>query len=249
MAKTSAKKTKSSAKKGATKTKRVEAGALRRAAAAVQPAISPALMKRYEGLLREMRASRRDEARGWDAYWETVGTILDERLYLLSPEGTAEGWCAAQTGESYRTCLRNARIARYCSPTDEATYTAEKLEAALQWIEAKLGGLPPRGGLKVKLDELRVPIARDGKTMELGLADATAKEILSALRGRPAGAKAKPSPVERAFEKAMRGEKPLQDTRVRVHDGRVTIVGVPLSHWTAFLRVARTVDWKSALPD
>jgi hypothetical protein len=215
--------------------------------AGVMTAVDPAKKKRYDALVAEIAASDLDEMRGWDRKYEAVGTIIDERLYLLSDHGTAKQWVEAVLGEGYRQAMRNIRVARYCSPEDEHTYTPTKLDAAITYLEARTHG-PVKGRLPVKLASLHIPVTRNGHERSVPLDDATVPEILAAAKGATSTGKkpARRSPAEHAFAANIASDKRFKAVTVRVADGSVTFGRIPLGDLSAFLSLVRAVDWQAA---
>lgn len=210
--------------------------------------VDPALRKAYDRLLKEIDAADRDAARGWDRKYEAAGEVLDKKLFLLSPYGTAEKWCqAVLQGDTYRTALRNVRVARYCSPEDEHKYGTAKLDAVLTYLDTKTHGLKA-GSLKVDLEKLRIPVVEKKTVRRLRIKEASVKQILAAARGESAGKKLSRSPLEEVFVKPFAKDRDLKAVSVRVSDGTVHFGGVPLSALARFARIVREAKWEEALP-
>ena len=210
----------------------------------------PARQRRYDELAKAMRGARLGEARGFDAYWESVGEVIDAQLYIEGGYSTADAWMKAVVHEPKRTALRNVRVARYASPDEESRWGVTKLDAALSFIEAKLGA-PIAGKLPIKLDALRIPVERDGKKGTRGLDDVDAAEIAVAtkrLRRVDGTERARRSPIEPAYVDAIQKVAGLRGMSVRFHDGRISFGNVPMSQLEPFKKILREVDWESALP-
>jgi hypothetical protein len=195
----------------------------------VKVAVDTARKKRFDVLLAAMNTSRRDEAGGFDAYWEAVGDILGSELYVAGGHATAAAFVRAVVKVPLRSALRNVRVARHASPAEEARYGTAVLDAALAYIEAKAGG-PIEGKLPVAFDKLRVPVARGEGTGSILLAEATVDQVRAATRALLGGGKrasASTSPVEQAIGRAFRGTKALHGITVRVRGGRVQLGAFP----------------------
>jgi len=208
-------------------------------------------LSRYRELLEAMTLHGVHESRSWDAYWEAVDEVLEGRLYLLSPntkEHKAEQWCVAHTKLSLDACRRYSLVARFCSPDDEMKYGIAKLHAVLRYIDKKVGGLPERGGLKLKLKALRFPVLRGKKTTQLGIQEATMEEILALANDRKPGKLARPSQLSKAFQNAFEKERGFEDSDFVVRDGMLHMRNIPLTHIAQFTKLIRTVDWKAARP-
>ena len=108
-----------------------------------------------------------------------------------------------------------------------------------------------KGSLKLKLDDVRVPIEREGKTRRLPLAEVEPGELLRAARaeaGEDAKARARRSPIEQAFAGAIHADERLADVTVRVSDNSLTLGRIPLTHLDLALKILRGVDWEAELP-
>lgn len=206
---------------------------------------------RYAELLQAMTMHGVHESRSWDAYWEAVDEVLEGKLFLLSPnreEHMATNWCLAHTKQTLDVCRRNALVARFCSPDDELQYGTAKLFAVLRYIDKKVAPLPEKGGLKLRLDALRIPIVRDGKKLSLAIDAATIDEINALANDRTDASRTKASPTTLAFQRAFKGVRGFEDSDFVVRDGQLTVRNIPLSHLEAFAKLVRGVDWESSLP-
>lgn len=207
--------------------------------------VDPAALEAYETLLAELEDAEGDAMRGWDRKYEAAGEILDKKLFLLSPHGTADKWCRAMLGgEPLRSVQRNARVARYCSPDEEKKYGPAKLDAVLTYLDAQTHGLKT-GPLKVDLAALRVPVVVDGKKAKLPIEKASVKQILAASRGEEAGAKQARTPLEKGFASAFAGDADLEGVSIRIADNRASFGRVPLTALARFAKAIREVDWEA----
>jgi hypothetical protein len=207
--------------------------------------VDPAALKTYEDLVAELKDADSDAMHGWDRKYEAAGEILDKKLFLLSPHGTADKWCRAMLGgEPLRSVQRNARVAKYCSPNEETKYGTAKLDAVLTYLDAQTHGFKS-GPLKVDLAALRIPAVVDKKKTKLSIEEATIKQILAAARGEEAGAKQARTPLEQGFASALAGDADLKEVSIRITDGRVSFGRVPLTALLRFVKAVREVDWEA----
>ena len=102
--------------------------------------VDAARKKELDCLLAIMYSGVREEALGFNAYWEAVGTIFDRELFADGGYDSPHAFIAAIVKEPRRTALRMTRVARYASPAEEAKCGTSILDAALSYIEAKTGG-------------------------------------------------------------------------------------------------------------
>lgn len=208
--------------------------------------VDPAAKKAYAELLAEIQDADHDAMRGWDRKYEAAGEVLDKRLFLLSPFGTAAKWCDAVLKEPYRTVTRNVRVARFCSPDDEHRYGTTKLDALLRYLEAQTHGL--KTSVKVDLAQLRIPVREGQTTKHILFADASVQQLAVAAKGEQAGTRTRRTPLEAAFAQPMAADADLRAVSVRVSDGRVHFGGIPLTAVARFSKLLAGVDWESALP-
>lgn len=213
--------------------------------AKVEVTVDRALARRWKALSAEMVAAKRRESGGFDAYWETVGEILDHDppLYLAGGCATAREFLAKHVGESERTARRMVRVARVASPNDESRYGVSKLDAALTLLEAQ-GVELGRGRLPVDFARVRVDVKRDGKAERVALADATVEEVRTAARALQRKARKvapKASPVVRAIGSALAKVPALRAVSVHHAHETVTVKGIPTGAWKDFVKALRVV--------
>ena len=192
--------------------------------------VDPKRRARYQKLLAELYTSKRNEASGFDHYWEAVGEILDGELYVDGGYDTADAFIAAEVKEPRRTALRNVRVAKYASPAEEATFGNAIIDAAISFIEAKTGG-PVEGKLPIKLDALRIPVETKGHTTRVSLKDATLQQINAATRAltrKKGTARPHPSPSHAAIVRAFADVKSLAGITVHVSNGMLRLGAIPL---------------------
>jgi hypothetical protein len=107
-----------------------------------------------------------------------------------------------------------------------------KLDAALGYIEAKLGKPLAHPPLPVSLDRLRIPTAEGGtKSLE----SATVAEIAAATGKLTSASRKKPkTPARAALEKALEAISSLAGVRVSESQGAVSFGAVPLAALARF---------------
>jgi hypothetical protein len=192
--------------------------------------LDPAQKKAYELLVAKMAASARDEARGFDDYWESVAEVLDRELYIVGGFAKADDFLEREVNEPRRTAYRNIRIARYATPADVETHGPTLLDAALTHIEALTGG-PVKAKLPIRFDKMRFTVERDGEKGTVGLADVTVEEVTRAtklLRSKGKG-RARPSPNEEIIARALRAIPSLATITISVSAGELRLGGIPLA--------------------
>jgi hypothetical protein len=97
------------------------------------------------------------------------------------------------------------RVAKFASPIEEERYGTTKLDAALAYIEAKLGAPLVHPPLPIALDRLRIPVKHGAGvgSRSCTLEEARVEDIVAATRGLRTQ-KAKPtSSVERAIKERL----------------------------------------------
>ncbi len=205
----------------------------KRAARPVEVRVDAALKKAWARELSELRRRSAEGMRSFDAKYESVGHIIhhDPPLYLAGGVARLSDFVATYLpGETVRSVERNVRIAEYASPVEEERYGTSKIDAALDFLEAK-NGRPIHGRLPVDFAKLRVP-AQDGT---VAFEEASVAVLRDAKRKLDKGGRtAKPSPVVTELRKRI----PAEAKEITVHyaDGRITIGRIPARLFKAVLR-------------
>jgi|LNFM01.1.fsa_nt_gb hypothetical protein len=189
-----------------------------------------------------MEVAEYDELRGWDRRWEAIGTVLYKNLFVLDDEApTAQSWVEKHTSETYRTAIRNTRVALVASPEEERRYKTSKIDLAIT-IElkkqlkaaeqAKVAFDPRAAAEKIALSKLRYSVKRGGKEVEVDLAKITPDELRALATGKPVGAKkpSKPSAPKsdegRKVSSAIAKNKNLSGITVAERDRQLSFEGV-----------------------
>lgn len=193
------------------------------------------LKKAYDTLVAVIADASRHEKLDFDRRWEAAGAIVehDPPLYVVGGHRNQEEFFRAVMKEEPRTARRYVRVAKFASPTEEERYGVQILDAALGFIEAKLGHPLEHPPLPIAFDKLRVPVSDGTKP----LADATLVEINAATSKLTKGAHRKPkTPARAALEKSLGAIDSLAKVRVAERSGLVSFDGVPLAALTRFAR-------------
>jgi hypothetical protein len=179
-----------------------------------------------EQFARLERASR-EGAGAFDERYESAAAILEHNppLYLAGGCATFRAFCEEYMHEDERSVRRNIRVAKYATPAQEQRHGTSKIDAALNYIEAKLGH-PVEGALPVDLDRLKF----DDGDARVSFADATTQQIQAATRAlhRKGAKKKSASPVMTAFAKVLSGKK-LATISVRVSGDHVSLGHIPIA--------------------
>ena len=171
----------------------------------VQTLINPALKKRWDAVSKLISDANREEAADFDRKWEAVADVLfaDPPLYLAGGYSTDKDFFERFLRVDRFTGLRRARVARYASPRDIEAFGDTKIDAVLDYLEAKSG--PLKDKLPVDLGALQLPVVKDGKNSRLNLKDATREQIRAATRAlkQKTSGEAKASPRGAAVLQAL----------------------------------------------
>ncbi|HEX7601682.1 MAG TPA: hypothetical protein VF316_08760 [Polyangiaceae bacterium] len=210
-----------------------------KSAAAIRVPVDASLKARYDTLRAQIDTAKAKESRDWDAIWEAAGAIVEHEppLYVVGGYKTAPEFFSEVLGENARNAYRNVRVAKFASPAEETKYGVSKLDAALAYLEAKLGAPLAHPPLPVAFDRLRI-----GKNRVL-LENARREEILAATAELSKSAKKPTSSDERAAVASFAKHPALKSIRVRVRAGLVTFTGVPAASMAAFQKALGTIDW------
>lgn len=179
-----------------------------------------ALAKELE---RELAVIAEADARGaaaWDRKYEAVGRILAQQAWRAGAWRSVEDFCQRVLHETRSLTYRSVRVARFATPADEAHFGVSKLDAALDWLEARVGHALGGDALPVRFEKLRVPVKRGDATHRVGLEELTVKELQAATRAlRHGGDGAAPKAPEATKLLSTLSGAALPEVQVRYHDG------------------------------
>ena len=205
--------------------------------------VDASLKKKYDELISHVEAAKREGASAFDTLWETVGAIVEHEppLYVIGGFKNDTEFFREVLGEKRRNAYRFIRVAKFASPHEEDRYTVTRLDAALGYIQAKLGAplLPPP--LPVAFDRLRIPVEQDGKSVSVPLEDARVEDVLAATRALSRTAHKPKNPAEHALRSAIAKDAALKDVRLHVRGGAVSFTAVPLSALAKFVSLLAKV--------
>lgn len=204
----------------------------------VRVPVDATLKRRFDALQAVILAAKARGASAFDELWEAVAEVIDHDppLYFVGAFKDAPEYFREVLGENQRNARRYMRVARYASPKDEQRYGVTKLDAALAFIEAKLGAPLAAPPLPVALDRLRIPIV-EGKTKRtVRLDQATEEQVRAAVRALTKGPPGPKSAAQSALSTSLGRVKSLAEVRVRVKSGRATFTNVPLAALDQFAR-------------
>lgn len=222
---------KKSAKKAPTKRPAAKPTAPRAEAKpeAVTPRADPTRKSRYKALAKQIADAQNSSARQFDALYEAIGEVIEHELFLDGGFRSVNDYITEVIKEPRRTVLRNVRVAKYATSAEEAQYGVAKLDAALAYIEAKMGGAA-KGTLRVRFDSLKIPVSGAGDERSVSLEEASVAQIQAATKAlatEPAHNDRR-SPSERAVARALAKFDSLEDVTVRVSDNQVRLGAVAL---------------------
>jgi hypothetical protein len=203
----------------------------------VELRVDASLKKAWRSAHSAVSAASREGMHAFDRKYEAVGEIInhDPPLYLAGGVATVGAFVAKYLpGEDVRSVLRNVRVAQYGSPDEENKYGTSKIDAAIDYLEAK-NGAPAHGRIPVDFAKLRIPVRGNAHAKSVLFADATVQQIHDATRALGAPSKkSKPSPVVVAIQKLV----PKQAKQMTVHfaGGYVSLSRIPVEDFATVLR-------------
>jgi hypothetical protein len=206
------------------------------ATVAVARQATSAMKKRFEATIAKMSAASKQEARGWDAYFELVGEVLREKLWIAGGFDSASQWLESIADEPMRSLRRNVRVAESSSPEEQEKYSRSKITLALALLDAKDAAAAKKRGepwrpsdepRSVDWAKLRFDVVRNGKKHKLSLVEITAPELqalIDTINEKPGAAGAKPTETEQALRAALDASG-LEDVTIAQRDHRYTVTG------------------------
>jgi len=230
-------------KQAASKQAASKQAASKQAAKSAKPAsreidikIDRALAQAWKKLSAVLKSANVEGMHAWDRKYEAVGEIMGHEppLYLAGGVSTAGDFIAQYLpGEQLRSVLRNVRVAQYASPDEEVKYGTSKIDAVVDYLEAK-HGKPTKGRIPVDFDKLRI----DEKKGWVAFTAATVDQIRAATRRLAAEAgtakPAKRSPIVLAITKNL--PTAARDVTVHYAGGRVSLGRIPVEQFASVLR-------------
>jgi hypothetical protein len=201
--------------------------------------VDATLEKQWDAFRKIIEESSRAEKLDFDRRWEAAGAILDHDppLYVVGGYKNADEFFREYMKEEPRTARRYVRVAKFASTREEETYGLQRLDAALGFIEAKLGKPLAHPPLPIALDKLRIPVG-DGTKL---VGRASVAEITAATSKLTSSSRKKPKSAARtALEKALAAVASLANVHVSERNGTVTFEGVPLAALGKFGRAIAT---------
>ncbi len=196
---------------------------------AVTTLIDPALKRRWLEASKAITDVTHEEARDFDRKWEAVADIVfaDPPLYLAGGFSTDRDFFEKFLHVDRSTGLRKARVARFASPQDIEHFGDTKIDALLDFLEAKAGG-PLSGHLPIAIDRVRIPVLVNGKQQTVTITTATREQIRGATRGlqTKSTSHAKASPRGSALQQAI-ADAGLRQITLGIHRGTFDLRGIP----------------------
>ncbi len=198
----------------------------------VKVPIDRALRSAWQAQLGRLEGASHEGAGAFDERYESAAAILEHNppLYLAGGCATFRDFCQKFMHEDERSVRRNMRVAKYATPSHEERFGVSKIDAALNFIDAKLGH-PVIGKLPVDFTALKFDVGTGSDKRRIGFDEATTQQIQEAARAlaRKSGSTRKTSsPVVLAFAKVLSG-KTLGGVSVRVSGEHVFLGRVPIA--------------------
>lgn len=186
------------------------------------------LKKAYDTLVTVIAAASRQEAVDFDQRWEAAAAIVDHDppLYVMGGYKNADAFYREVMHEEPRVARRCTRVAKYASPEEEQRHGVSKLDAALGFIESKLGRALVHPPLPVAFERLRIPVGKTTKRLE----EATVAEINAATSKLTASWRKRPQTLaQSSLAASLARVESLRSVTVHERRGLVTFQNVPLA--------------------
>lgn len=209
------------------------------AAKDVATKVDPKLKRLWDETLAAIVAAKGAGAGAFDELWEAVGRVLahEPPLYVLGGYASPAEFFREELHEEARTARRYVRVARFATPKEEETYGIAVLDAALGYLEAKVGHTLD-GALPVAFDRLKIPVTEGKATRHVPLARATVAQINAATRAlsKPSAQRGPRSALRDAMIAAMKSSPILDGVRVHEANGILSFTHVPAGGLGPFAR-------------
>ncbi len=197
---------------------------------------SAAMKKQFDDVTAKMTAASRQESRGWDAYFELMGTMLRDKLWIAGGFDSAAQWLESVSDEPIRSLRRNVRVAESSSPEEQEKYKRSKITLALALFDARDAKAAKQRGEEWKTSDeprsvdwnkLTFEVVRDGKKRKLSLDEVTAPELqalIDSLHKAPNDNAHKATETEGALRETL-DARGLGEVSVAQRDHRYTLSG------------------------
>ncbi len=209
------------------------------------------LKKLWDKTLADIREAQQKGAGSFDRLWEAAASVVDHDppLYVLGGYASAAEFFDQVLHEDERAARRFIRVARYATPAEEDKYGTSVLDAALGYVEARIGK-PLDGPLPVAFDRLKIEVNREGKKARLPLEQLTVAEIAAAAKAlRKTGkAASRASETQRAMSTALGAVKALSEVHVQERNGLASFSRVPVAQLKAFAKRLLAVKLPAQAP-
>ena len=214
-------------------------------AADVTVKVDAKLAALYERSLGAIGAATARGMSAFDERWEAADAILshDPPLYVVGGFKDAREFFREVMHEEPRTAFRWVRVARYASPREEERFGPTLLDAAISYMEAKLG--PVEDSLPVAFDRLKLPVVRGGTERKVPLADCTVLEVVAATRKLRKPKATGRNRAADAFVQSLGKVGSLAGVQVRERGGLVTFANVPVAAMDRFVAALRSTEWQA----
>ncbi len=193
------------------------------------------LKKAYDALVAVIAQTTTKEMEDFDRRWEAAAAIVfhDPPLYVVGGHRDADEFYTKVMHEDPRNGRRYVRVAKYASPREESRYGVAKIDAALSFIEAKLGAKLEHPPLPIALAKLRIPTPDGNRSIETATFDqikAATRKLAGETRRR------RTSPTQQALKKKLESVGSLKGTEVTERSGYVSFLRVPVAALDRFAR-------------
>ncbi len=202
--------------------------------------VDATLKARWVELSKRLDALAADDAKAWDQLWEVAGRVVesDPPLYLFGGYKTPAEFFIQRMKVDRATGFRNVRVARYATPAEERIYGVTKLDAALSFIEAKIGGKLEHPPLPVAFERLRIPKGNGADARRLTLEEAMVEDVKAATRALLRhGSRAGKSGPGAVIGRALANVSALADVGVSERKGLAFFSRVPIAAIARFAAV------------
>lgn len=201
---------------------------------------------KYDALIGTMTSADLREKDGWIRYYESVGTILRDNLWIAADFKTAQRWVEHQLRLPMRTVWRYVRVAEHATPKELRTYGTAKLDLLIQLRDAqeqqkaKRGSKPSRTTRALNPSSFSAKVVRNGKPVTVDLSQITAVELSQAIAALRASTEKTSTPLAAQLRQAL-DAKGHSTVQIKERNGSLVLSAIAIDQLSAVAKIVAAI--------